>query len=73
MYTESMCEECEVFTSCTRSLASVQRAGGGHWKHWTLCMVLCMESSSWNTGSPAHLTRVTVSLRRLAAVASSTH
>ena len=41
-----------VFTSCTRSLASVHRAGGGHWKHWTLCIVLWMERRSWNIGSP---------------------
>ena len=51
-----------VFTSCTRSLASVHRAGGGHWKHWTLCIVLWMERRSWNIGSPDN--RILV-LRRL--------
>ena len=25
--------------TCTRSLASLQSAGGGHWKHWTLWIV----------------------------------
>ena len=35
----------------TRSRASVQRAGGGHWKHWTLWIVLCTDTSSRNTGS----------------------
>ena len=37
--------------TCTRSLASVQSAGGGHWKHWTLWIVLCTETRSRNTGS----------------------
>ena len=37
--------------TCTRSLASVQSAGGGHWKHWTLWIVLCTDTSSRNTGS----------------------
>ena len=37
-------------TSCTRSLASVQRAVGGDWKHWTRWIVLWTDSRSENTG-----------------------
>lgn len=38
-------------TSWTRSLASVHRGGGGHWKHWTLWMVLWTDINSLKTGS----------------------
>ena len=40
-----------IITSCTRSLASVQSAVGGDWKHWTRWIVLWTDSRSENTGS----------------------
>ena len=41
----------KIIQTWTRSLASLHKAGGGHWKHWTLWIVLCTETSSRNTGS----------------------
>ena len=58
-----------VGTSCTRSLASVQSAGGGHWKHCTRWMVLCTATSSWNTGDSE--VREMVSFPRIPALHTS--